>query len=161
MRVLCGGEVRQVDLREGAGGLEVVVDGARFRPDVQEAAPGVHLLTDGDARETFHAVRDGDVVHLWWRGQAYAVQEESEAYRAAHRHHGSGGLEAPMPGKVIAVRVEPGQDVTRGQELLVVEAMKMENGIRAPRDGRVKTVSARVGDMVNPGLVLVELEPEG
>ena len=65
-----------------------------------------------------------------------------------------------MPGKVIAVKVEAGQAVTRGQELLVVEAMKMENAIRAPRDGVVKSISARVGDMVSPGMVLVELEEE-
>ena len=48
--------------------------------------------------------------------------------------------------------------MTKGQELLVVEAMKMENALRAPRDGTVKSVSARPGDMVNPGVVLVELE---
>ena len=48
--------------------------------------------------------------------------------------------------------------MTRGQELLVVEAMKMENAIRAPRDGRVKSVSAKVGDAVSPGTILVELE---
>jgi 3-methylcrotonyl-CoA carboxylase alpha subunit len=63
-----------------------------------------------------------------------------------------------MPGKVIAVKVEAGQQVTRGQELLVVEAMKMENAIRAPRDGRIKSVSAAVGDSVSPGTILVELE---
>jgi 3-methylcrotonyl-CoA carboxylase alpha subunit len=63
-----------------------------------------------------------------------------------------------MPGKVIAVKVAAGQQVTRGQELLVVEAMKMENAIRAPRDGRIKSVSAAVGDAVSPGTILVELE---
>ena len=63
-----------------------------------------------------------------------------------------------MPGKVIAVKVAPGDTVGKGDELLVVEAMKMENAVRAPRDGRVKTVTARVGDMVSPGVVLVELE---
>ena len=63
-----------------------------------------------------------------------------------------------MPGKVIAVKVAPGDTVGKGDELLVVEAMKMENAIRAPREGRVKSVSARVGDMVSPGVVLVELE---
>ncbi|HET8645384.1 MAG TPA: biotin/lipoyl-containing protein, partial [Vicinamibacteria bacterium] len=45
-----------------------------------------------------------------------------------------------------------------GEELLVVEAMKMENALRAPRDGTVKSVAAKVGDMVSPGVVLVELE---
>ena len=63
-----------------------------------------------------------------------------------------------MPGKVIAVRVEVGQEVVLGQELLVIEAMKMENALRAPRAGRVKSVLARAGEMVSPGAVLVELE---
>jgi biotin carboxyl carrier protein len=63
-----------------------------------------------------------------------------------------------MPGKVIKVNVEPGQLVARGAEILVIEAMKMENAIRAPRDGRVKSVAARVGETVSPGVVLVELE---
>ena len=61
-----------------------------------------------------------------------------------------------MPGKVTAVKVAPGQTVVKGQELLVIEAMKMENALRAPRDGRVKDVNARLGEMVSPGLVLVE-----
>jgi glutaconyl-CoA/methylmalonyl-CoA decarboxylase subunit gamma len=63
-----------------------------------------------------------------------------------------------MPGKVIAVKAAPGQAVKKGDELLVVEAMKMEKSVRAPRDGTVRTVAARVGDMVGPGTILVELE---
>jgi 3-methylcrotonyl-CoA carboxylase alpha subunit len=63
-----------------------------------------------------------------------------------------------MPGRVIAVKAAPGQRVARGEELLVLESMKMENAIRAPREGTVKSVAAKVGDMVNPGVVLVEME---
>ena len=63
-----------------------------------------------------------------------------------------------MPGKVIAVRVAPGQAVRKGDEMLVIEAMKMENALRAPHDGTVKAVTVRVGDMVSPGTVLVELD---
>jgi 3-methylcrotonyl-CoA carboxylase alpha subunit len=157
MRILCGDESREVEVRPAAGGWEAVVDGVTLRLDVEEVAPGTFVLVQGDRRETFHCVRDGDAVHLSWRGATHHFEEEGEATRSAHRHV-SGGLEAPMPGKVIAVKVVPGQAVTKGEELLVVEAMKMENGIRAPRDGRVKTVSAEVGQMVNPGVVLVELE---
>jgi biotin carboxyl carrier protein len=66
-----------------------------------------------------------------------------------------------MPGRVAAVRVAPGQRVKKGEELLVVEAMKMENALRAPRDGVVAVVHAAVDDTVAPGRPLVEMEAEG
>ena len=124
---------------------------------VEPVAPGIFVWREGTRVETFHCVRDGDVIHLFWRGTAYRIEEDGESSRSAHRAV-SGALEAPMPGRVIVVRVEPGQAVTKGQEVLVVEAMKMENVLRAPRDGTVKSVAARPGDMVSPGVVLVELE---
>src|SRR5205085_2252052 len=83
--------------------------------------PGIFVFRQGDRRETFHCVRDGDTVHLFWGGRAYRFEQETERSRATHRHAG-GGLEAPMPGKVIAVKVAPGDTVMKGDELLVVEA---------------------------------------
>jgi len=157
MRLTCGGDRREVEIRESGGGLQVVVDGATFAPVVEEIGRGSFLWRDGGRSEPFHCVRDGDTIHLFWRGSVYRLVEEEEGGRAARRH-ASGGLEAPMPGKVIAVKVAPGQAVKKGDELLVVEAMKMENAIRAPRDGTVRSVAARVGDMVGPGAVLVELQ---
>jgi 3-methylcrotonyl-CoA carboxylase alpha subunit len=157
MKILCGGHEHEVDLKGGGSGLQATVDGAAVAVRVEDAGGGLRVVHDGDAREVVHCVRAGDAVHLFWRGAAYLLQEETEDYRAAHRHHG-GGLEAPMPGKVIAVKVAAGDAVTRGQELVVVEAMKMENAVRAPRDGRVAAVKAKVGDAVAPGMVLVEME---
>ena len=157
MRFTCGGDRREVDVRETGGGLQVVVDGAAFAPVVEDAGPGTFLWRDGDRTETFHCVREGDTVHLFWRGSVYRLVEEEEGARAARRPV-SGGLEAPMPGKVIKVNVTVGQQVAKGDEVLVVEAMKMENGLRAPRAGTVKSVSVKVGDMVSPGVSLVEVE---
>jgi len=157
MRLTCGGDRREVEIRESGGGLQVVVDGATFAPVVEQIGRGSFFWRDGGRSEPFHCVRDGDTIHLFWRGSVYRLVEEEEGGRAARRH-ASGGLEAPMPGKVIAVKVAPGQAVKKGDELLVVEAMKMENAIRAPRDGTVRSVAARVGDMVGPGAVLVELQ---
>lgn len=157
MRLSCGGDQREVDLRESRQGLQVVVDGAVIVPLVEEIGPGTFLWREGSRSETFHCVRDGDTIHLFWRGSVYRLVEETEGGRGTRRHV-SGGLEAPMPGKVIEVKAVAGQAVKKGDELLVVEAMKMENAIRAPRDGTVRAVNARVGDMVGPGTVLVELE---
>jgi acetyl/propionyl-CoA carboxylase alpha subunit len=146
-----------VDVRETPEGLVAVVDGKTFAVDVESVGPGIFVAHAGDHLETFHCVREGDVIYLFWRGVPYRLEEDSPSVRSAHRTV-SGALEAPMPGRVIAVRVAPGQAVAKGQELLVVEAMKMENALRAPRAGVVRSVAARPGDMVSPGVVLVELE---
>ncbi len=157
MRLACGDEVREIAVRAAGAALEVTVDGVAYPVDVEPTGPGSFVRREGDAVETFHCVRDGATVHLFWRGATYRLRLEKDGMRAGTRG-GASGLEAPMPGKVIKVAVRPGDSVTKGQELLVVEAMKMENALRAPRDGLVKRVSAAVGDMVTPGVVLVELE---
>jgi acetyl/propionyl-CoA carboxylase alpha subunit len=154
----CGDLAREVTVRESGERREAAVDDERFVVTVEQTAPGVYLLRDGSGRaETFHCVRDGETIHLFWRGAVYRLTEEKEGGRSVARQ-AAGALEAPMPGKVIAVRVSPGQAVAKGDELVVVEAMKMENALRAPRAGTVKTVAAKVGDMVAPGAALVELE---
>ena len=65
---------------------------------------------------------------------------------------------APMPGLVLSVRVEPGSEVEPGDPLLVLEAMKMENELRAERTGRVKAVRVSPGDAVSKQQVLIEFE---
>lgn len=156
MRFVSGDERHEVALRETGEGLVVTVDGIPASPRVSEIAPGTFVFHDGLRSETFLCVRDGAALHVFWRGVVYELREEREGGRTTQRQT-SGVLEAPMPGKVIAVRVVAGQAVKKGEELLVVEAMKMENALRAPRDGIVKSVSAKPGDRVSPGVALVEL----
>ena len=71
-----------------------------------------------------------------------------------------GGLTAPMPGTVISSRVKVGNEVTKGQVLVILEAMKMEHQIAAPRDGIVKEVHVQEGDQVDNGALLVVLDDE-
>jgi 3-methylcrotonyl-CoA carboxylase alpha subunit len=158
-RLRCGDQVFETRVRKVPGGLEVGV-GDRVLPiELEPAGDGVFLVRDqaGMAR-ALHLAREGERVHLFWDGVVYTLTEEREGARAAARHDSS-ALEAPMPGRVSAVKVAPGLEVRKGDELLVVEAMKMEHALRSPRDGRVRAVHAQVGDMVGPGRVLVELEP--
>ena len=63
-----------------------------------------------------------------------------------------------QPGKLIDLRVQPGDEVTKDQTLAVMEAMKMEHSLKSPRDGVVKAVGAEIGEQVAEGVMLVELE---
>ncbi len=119
--------------------------------------PGTFVYEDDPRRVVFHCVRAGDVVFVQWAGRAYEIREQRERTRAGHHLH-TGSLEAPMPGKVIKLSAAVGQQVKKGQEILIVEAMKMENQIRAPKDGRVTRLAVQVGEMVGPGMVLAEIE---
>lgn len=155
----CGDELFAPVVRRRGETFEVDLDGETWRLALREERPGVFLLQDASRNGRFHLARDGARVHLAWDGTVYELEEEREGTRAARRHD-PGVLEAPMPGRVAAVRATPGQQVKKGEEILVVEAMKMENALRAPRDGVVRAVHVAVGDMVAPGRPLVELEAD-
>ena len=71
-----------------------------------------------------------------------------------------GGLTAPMPGKVLEVLVETGQNVIEGQALLVLEAMKMEHRILAPKDGEIAAIHFNAGEQVTGGALLLDLQSD-
>lgn len=157
LRLVCGDEARDVQVRPAKDGVDMVIQGRSLHLDVRRLGEGSFVVARDGRREIFHCVRDGDRVHLFWNGRPYELRLEREGARAAQRQL-SGSLEAPMPGKVIKISVRVGQRVKKGDEILVVEAMKMENQLRAPKGGRVLRLSVQVGDMVGPGVVLAEIE---
>ena len=73
-------------------------------------------------------------------------------------HHGAAEIVAPMPGKVVRVHTEAGATVEKGAGVVVVEAMKMQNEMKSPRDGIVVSISVKPGDTVNAGDVLAVVE---
>ena len=83
------------------------------------------------------------------------IKEETPAAPAGAA--GAVAVTAPMPGKILGVKASAGQAVKRGQVLLILEAMKMENEIVAPQDGTVATINVAVGDSVEPGATLATL----
>lgn len=134
-------------------------------------------VTVGDQRYVVTAVRDGTwlvrsgtrtaLAHVAHDGEAYWVHVDGRVHRfeigragAPTRRRPSpaeGGLTAPMPATVLTVQVEPGQTVARGDTVVVLEAMKMELPVRAPRDGTVTVVRCRPGELVQPGVPLLEI----
>lgn len=69
----------------------------------------------------------------------------------------TGGLKAPIPGVIITITVKAGDQVKKGQELCVLEAMKMKNSLKSPRDGKVISVKANVGEHVQKDAILIEI----
>ncbi|MEM5316644.1 acetyl/propionyl/methylcrotonyl-CoA carboxylase subunit alpha [Paraburkholderia sp. JHI869] len=114
--------------------------------------------TIDDKRVTGRVFADGDVFHVFCLGTAMAFEWQNLLAHAADAEHGEGRLTAPMPGKVIAVLVEPGSVVEKGTPLIVMEAMKMEHTIGAPAAGKVTEVLYGVGDQVADGAQLLVLE---
>jgi 3-methylcrotonyl-CoA carboxylase alpha subunit len=110
----------------------------------------------GDLRPGAVAARDGDVAWVWFRGETYRLAP-ARSLRAARGGEETPSLEAPMPGRIAAVRVVSGASVSKGDVLVVVEAMKMEHAVRAPKDGAVDRVLVSEGQMVGLGDVLVEM----
>lgn len=127
-------------------------------PTVIELGNGRYEVVSGDRRRLAYAVRRGAETWVWLEGVVYVLDRSGASVVPRHRGDDAGALAAPMPATVAAIRVELGQAVRAGDVLVTLEAMKMEMTVAAPRDGRVRTISCRVGELVQPGIPLVELE---
>lgn len=149
-------------------GGQVVVDGIPWEAHFA-SIPGTplwHLLLGGDSWTVAAQALDGPGQWaLGLAGERYEVAVVDERTRAIQQltgrrpvADGSGIVRAPMPGLVVRVEAEPGQRVAAGAGLVVVEAMKMENELRAVRDARVAAVHVRAGQTVEKGAPLVTLE---
>jgi 3-methylcrotonyl-CoA carboxylase alpha subunit len=103
-------------------------------------------------------IRHREDLYVFQSGRSWRLGIVDPMAAVADAEAGAESLTAPMPGKIVALRVEPGAAVERGQALLVMEAMKMEHTIRAPADGTVATIHFKVGDQVDEGVELIHFE---
>jgi 3-methylcrotonyl-CoA carboxylase alpha subunit len=124
----------------------------------------VHLDADGQGRVLGPdgefagiAARSGDRVWVAIDGETIDLTVVEGARRATGTALDDDAMAAPMAATVVRVNVAPGAPVSDGDVLIALEAMKMELPVRAPRDGIVKAVHCREGELVQPGAVLVEL----
>ncbi|MBI1920024.1 MAG: acetyl/propionyl/methylcrotonyl-CoA carboxylase subunit alpha [Geobacter sp.] len=126
-----------------------------------ELDPAGDLLADlGGARVKSTVVRHGSTLTVMERGRSHTLAIH-DPYAITGAEEGTGGrLTAPMPGKVVAVMVEPGEKVEKGRPLMVLEAMKMEHTITAPREGLVARLNFAVGSLVSEGAELLAMAGE-
>ena len=167
-----GDRVRAVGVVRKGTMLHVSIDGATYVVDAQrvgESALSLLVHAGGAAAPrsvdvSLAATHNGDFdVHVNGHVVPLQVRPAGSFGRQKKAGAGSGAsgpqrVLAPMPGKVVRVLVKPGDEVKARQGLVVVEAMKMENELKAARDGRVRDVTAREGQSVDAGAVLLVVE---
>jgi len=156
---------REVEVERSADGFEVTVDGTPHAVDLirlDGAIASLRFVADG---RSYQISFDRGNNHHWRIGVVdreftFEVLTPVEAIDATTGAAGRGASEltAPIPGKVVAVKVAEGDMVEEGQSLVVLEAMKMENELTAEQKGAVAAVHVAPGDTVDAGTVLVELE---
>ncbi len=128
----------------------------RFTGDAQGG--GRFRVTDGTASWSIVVDRAGGSRWITIEGMGTVRVERAVPGRRRGREAAAGELAAPMPGRVVKVLVAVGDAVGKGQDLVVVEAMKMEIKVAAPHDGHVKAVHVAAGDPCAAGPALVEIE---
>jgi biotin carboxyl carrier protein len=155
------GRVRQVQVHRIGGDFAVDLDGVRRALDVVAVDPHTLSLLDGvnshdvrlapDAAGQLVATVNGIPVAVTLNGRRRWGRKDDTGKSGG----GSQRLTAPMPGKIVRVLVQVGDSVEPRQALAVIEAMKMENELRAARKGRVTEVHAREGQSVDAGEILL------
>ena len=147
---------------------KITFDGKTLLADREEIAPGVYsILIDGRSYEAQVTKRAGDpegasspyLVTVGLRNYLVEIRDPRRWKRdgSGVREQGPQEIVAPMPGKIVRVLVSENQEVMEGQGLLVIEAMKMQNELRAPRAGRVARIYAREGTGVEAGVRLIRI----
>ncbi|MEX2181103.1 MAG: biotin/lipoyl-containing protein [Gemmatimonadaceae bacterium] len=149
-------------------GASATVGGSTSAVHLAEVAgTPVRLITIGGVQHRVVARRNGPKGRyiLWldgWRFDVEALDERTRAIRdlglATAAAAGPAPIVAPMPGLIVKVHVAVGDRVDAGQAVVVMEAMKMENELRAPSPGTVRAIAATPGVAVEKGAVLVELQ---
>lgn len=143
-RVSVDGNDLVVDAKKtGLSSYSLIIDNRSFEVDVDVSEDEYRVLVDGRSYH-IHLI---DERRIRLGGLQTGIQLQ-----------GRQNVAVPMPGKVIAVLVSEGDRVEKGQGLVIVEAMKMENEVRSPISGEVKEVRAKAGETLEAGAVLVVVE---
>ena len=156
------GKNYRLDLNRADGRWSCCLDGREFEVDAALARPDVLSLLIGNQAYEVKCERVAGDTHLWVGSARFAVEvRDPRSLRGRVRavdDHGPRKLTAPMPGKIVRVLVNQGDQVDAGAGVLVVEAMKMQNEIKSPKRGTIQKILVGEGAAVNAGDVLAIVE---
>lgn len=159
------GKSEPITVERHQGRYVVEIGGVRHEVDTRALGPWVlSLIVEGKSHE-LAVVRLGDGNYsVDWRGRSFEIELVDPLTHLAETSRGEAGrqgkrvVKAYMPGRVVEVRVQPGDRVEAGQPMVVLEAMKMQNEIQAERSGLVSRVFVAAGQAVEGGDPLFEVD---
>lgn len=158
------GEKHEVEINRDGRNVTATVDGRRYELDVSEPEKEVLLVKNANkVSQVFVSPKAGSEFGVTIHGQDIDVEIiDPKRLRSAGDNHdhmdGRAEIKTAMPGKVVRILVKTGAEVAKGDGVIVVEAMKMQNELKSPKDGTVREIRAADGDTVNAGEVLVVIE---
>ena len=167
LKAQLSGNEHDVTLSVASDSVVAEVDGRRYEITVQERVRGEYVLINGARVYKCRVLekRDlpGESFEVTLRGTSYDVaivdpKRLRSGQTAAAHHAGAAEIVSPMPGKIVRVLVKAGANVAAGDGVIVVEAMKMQNEMKAPKAGVVISINAKEGATVNAGDVLAVIE---
>lgn len=169
LKAQLAGNDYEVTLSNSDDRVAVEVDGRHYDLEVRELARGEYLLVEGSTvfKCRVEAKHDhtsaGESFEVTVRGRNCDVgvidpKRLRSAQSSGGHHHGAAEIVSPMPGKIVRVLVEAGAQVEAGAGIVVVEAMKMQNELKAPKAGVVVSINREEGATVNAGDVLAVIE---
>ncbi|MDX2076833.1 MAG: biotin/lipoyl-containing protein [bacterium] len=143
--ITVNGEARYVDFLalDGGGLYSVITDKRSLQVVIEEEKSNYSIEVEGRMFE----------------GHVFDERAVLLAQKRGGLGGGSGEVKSPMPGLIVAVTVEIGQPVTKGQTVVILESMKMQNELKAPVDGLIQSISVQKGQSVEKGAALIIIAP--
>ena len=167
IEIKVGDRIAWVDLISQDGNLlEVEVDGKNYKVDLMHTADGTFSILEGGHSYNIELVPHNQPKKYtaYTLYQEYEIEVIDAEARYLLNRSGNGfassekKISSPMPGKVVKVMVNVGDEVKEGETTIVISAMKMESEYKAPMDGIIKKVNVKDGDTIEGNQVLIELE---
>jgi biotin carboxyl carrier protein len=144
--------------------VEAEVNGKMLNLRLVQIDDHICLIDFQGMRRTAHYASDKKNIYVAIAGNTFVFEKpdlgrQSFAGDTAASGENIDEVKAPMPGKILKMLVKPGEKISQNQSLFILEAMKMENDVKAPRDGVVGEVLKNVGDLVAVGDAIIKLVP--
>jgi biotin carboxyl carrier protein len=152
-----GQEYTLSNLRNDGQRIEFSLEGKAYKFNLAHRQDNELLLEAGERFKAAVGLPGGDgesVVMAMGREALLSLPDKQRRKKTA----AAGGLVSPMPGKIFKIIKPAGSEVTKGETILVLEAMKMEHAIRSDKDGRVTKILFKEGELVQGGILLAEVE---